>query len=454
MTQNKNDSILKDLLSAPLPASPDPQRIVLEILRRDRRRMRLLAALSILFWIVGITAMLLIVIGLNLPAIFRRVAAPSSLSYQMLEPMHSNQILPWAGGAIGVILLAVFFTALLISSSRQATLNRINMSLRLISEELKQIRQRGKSRGGGPPSHERQEEWENTLEAPMKKLISFLVVVAVLTIGLGVATVIGQSSYRAGADDATRLWRDGPKLAPFQAIRWRGQVPEVRVSDNWYGLISLNDISTDQLISFAQSVDQHDWRKRIQEDLPAVLILMGHPAGSTVKLTLKDLASGSTTTLERVPMTEENRTAIYQARVAVEDTAAKLWSDGPRVSAFQGVRWNSQTPQVNVNGKWYELVSFNDLSADQLISFSQQADPQDWKKRFEEDLPAVLILAGHEPGPAVNLKLKDLTTGQKQTMQNVPMTANNRRALMNAKLSANHSTGSVTQPVTDNGQIP
>ncbi len=369
MTQNKNDSVLKDLLSAPLPASPDPQRIVLEILRRDHQRMRLLAGLSILFWIVGIAAMLAVVIGLNFPAIFRRFAAPSSLSYQMLEPTPSNQILPWAGGAIGAIMLAVFFTALLISSSRQGTLNRINISLKLISEELKQLRQGGKSGGGGPSSHVGQGEWENISEAPMKKLISFLVVVAVLTIGLGVATVIGQSSYRAGADDATRLWRNGPRLAPFQAIRWRGQVPEVRVNDNWYELISLNDISADQLVSFAQSVDRQDWRMRIQEDLPAVLILMGHPAGSSVKLTLKDLVSGSITTLEHVPMTEENRAAIYQARVAGEDKAAKLWTDGPRVSAFQGVRWDGQTPQVNVNGKWYELVSFNDLSADQLISF-------------------------------------------------------------------------------------
>jgi len=279
----------------------------------------------------------------------------------------------------------------------------------------------------------------------MKKLISFLVIVAVLTIGLGVATVIGQSSYRAGADDATRLWRDGPKLAPFQAMRWSGQTPQVQVNDHWYELLSLNDLPADQLVSFAQSVDTNDWRKRIQEDLPAVLILMGHPAGPTVKLTLKDLASGSITTLDRVPMTAENRRALYEARVSAEEKASQLWTDGPRVSAFQGVRWSGLTPQVNVNGTWYELISLDDFSAEQLISFSQHADPQDWKKRFEEDLPAVLILAGHEPGPSVNLKLKDLATGQEQTMQNIPMTAENRRELMKAKFSSNRPT---TQPGT------
>jgi len=448
MTQNDSDSVLKDLLSAPLSPAPDPQRIVLEILRRDRRRMRLLAMLSVLFWIVGIGAMSLVVIGANFPAIFRRVATPSSLSssdYQMLEPANSNQILPWAGGAIGAMSLAVLFTALLISSSRQATLNRINISLKLISEELKQMRQGVQPGSGGPPPQAGQGEWEIISEAPMKKLISFLVIVAVLTIGLGVATVIGQSSYRAGADDATRLWRDGPKLAPFQAMRWSGQTPQVQVNDHWYELLSLNDLPADQLVSFAQSVDTNDWRKRIQEDLPAVLILMGHPAGPTVKLTLKDLASGSITTLDRVPMTAENRRALYEARVSAEEKASQLWTDGPRVSAFQGVRWSGLTPQVNVNGTWYELISLDDFSAEQLISFSQHADPQDWKKRFEEDLPAVLILAGHEPGPSVNLKLKDLATGQEQTMQNIPMTAENRRELMKAKFSSNRPT---TQPGT------
>jgi hypothetical protein len=179
-------------------------------------------------------------------------------------------------------------------------------------------------------------------------------------------------------------------------------------------------------------VDKDHWRMRIQEDLPAVLILMGHPAGPTVKLVVKDLSSGSVQTLEQVAMTEDNRRSLYEARISLEDKAEHLWSEGPRVSAFQGIRWDQMTPQVKVNGGWYELVAFNDLSPDRIISFAQTVDSTDWKKRFDEDLPSVLILMGHEAGPMVTLKLKDLVSGEVKTMQDVPMTAENRKAIMSS----------------------
>jgi hypothetical protein len=247
----------------------------------------------------------------------------------------------------------------------------------------------------------------------------------------------------ATADDAAQQWGDAPKVAPFQAVRWRDQVPEVRVNGTWYELVALNDLPAGQIITFAQSADTDNWHKRIEEDLPAVLILMGHKPGSMVKLSLKDLATGNMQTLERVPMTKENRRAIVEAKTSNSNAdPAKLWRDGPKLLPFQAVRWRNDVPEVLVNATWYELVSLNDLPADKIVTFAQSVDADHWQKRFEEDLPALLIIMKHEPGPTVTLKLKDLASGNVQVMEKVPMTAENRAAIWKAASPA------TTQPGT------
>jgi hypothetical protein len=51
-----------------------------------------------------------------------------------------HHIMPYVGGGVIALLLAALFTVLYVSSSRQATLTRINLSLMQMSEELKQMR--------------------------------------------------------------------------------------------------------------------------------------------------------------------------------------------------------------------------------------------------------------------------------------------------------------------------
>src|SRR5881392_1290217 len=75
----------------------------------------------------------------------------------------------------------------------------------------------------------------------------------------------------------------------------------------------------------------------------------------------------------------------------------RMWQGYPRLSPFNAVRWNEQTPEVRVNDSWYELVAMNDLTAEQIVSACQSLDRKDWRKRFEEDLVEVLSRSGHEP---------------------------------------------------------
>ena len=101
------------------------------------------------------------------------------------------------------------------------------------------------------------------------------------------------------------------------------------------------------------------------------------------------------------------------------------------MSPFRAVRWNGDAAEVQVNATWYQLLAVNDLSADQLITAAKSAD-REWQRRFEEDFVALLAYMGHEPGATVTLKLKDLAAQKEETLTDVPMTEENRRAVHRA----------------------
>lgn len=110
--------------------------------------------------------------------------------------------------------------------------------------------------------------------------------------------------------------RGYPKLSPFEAVRWRGSVPEVRVNGVWYELLSINGITCKEIVAFLKSVEKkEDWRqKRFEEDLVEVLTVMGHDPGTSATLKVRQLDSGQEKELKDVPMTEKNRNAIRDAR--------------------------------------------------------------------------------------------------------------------------------------------
>ena len=106
-----------------------------------------------------------------------------------------------------------------------------------------------------------------------------------------------------------------PKLAPFSAVRWKDATPQVRVnSDTWYELLELNDLKASKIVAFSKKTYDNLWQKRFEEDLVEVLSRMGHKPGDTVKLKLRDLKTEKTQVLDRVPMTKENRRALWKAR--------------------------------------------------------------------------------------------------------------------------------------------
>ncbi|MCA9138813.1 MAG: beta-lactamase family protein [Planctomycetales bacterium] len=100
------------------------------------------------------------------------------------------------------------------------------------------------------------------------------------------------------------------KVAPFTGVRWEGDRPIVRVSDQWSPLVSIDGIPIDRLMKFADDEFGSLARKRFAEDLVEVLSKYGHEPGWTVILVLEQ-ANGIVEE-KQVLMTKANRDQVWE----------------------------------------------------------------------------------------------------------------------------------------------
>lgn len=119
-------------------------------------------------------------------------------------------------------------------------------------------------------------------------------------------------------DESTREVQDPLKRSPFSAVRWEEFQPQVKVGEQWYRLVSFDEVPAEEIVAFSRQTYEDLWQKRFEEDLIELLIRMGHPPGDTVKLVVQPLESSETQVLEEVPLTAENREAIWEASQASE----------------------------------------------------------------------------------------------------------------------------------------
>jgi CubicO group peptidase (beta-lactamase class C family) len=147
--------------------------------------------------------------------------------------------------------------------------------------------------------------------SPRRMVVAGLWVAAILLIGVpGILYV----TYRLDQ----YLNQEYPKKSPFAAVRWQQAQPEVKVGDEWFKLVSLDDLPASEIVAFSQQTYGDLWQKRFEEDLVELLTRMGHPPDDTVTLVVQSLTSSETRTLDDVPMTTANRQAIRDAAEARE----------------------------------------------------------------------------------------------------------------------------------------
>jgi hypothetical protein len=319
MTQFDFNSSFRNLLSDPMPPAPDPRLIAFELFRRDQLRTRVLAALSLLFWLLGTAGIFLLTFALNRLVIDVRVESYRSAHPGMFFiPSTDMQVarltdfihhsLPYVEASVVALMLAALFTVALIFSSRQATLNRINISLMQISEQLRQMQ--------GPPGAPPQVTAAYSLPPALCRPNSGACLK--VAVGLALLLVLGVPLLKLAAiaiyhRQQITQWQGFPQLSPFQAVQWDGQTPHVKVGGKWYELVSMNGLPTLQIVSACQSLDPQLWQKRFEEDLIEVLTRSGHAPAATATLEVKDLDTGRIEMLREVPMTYENRQALWQA---------------------------------------------------------------------------------------------------------------------------------------------
>lgn len=110
-----------------------------------------------------------------------------------------------------------------------------------------------------------------------------------------------------------------PKLSPFEAVRWKDGKPEVMVAQRWYSPRTIGGLDAAKVVEFCNETYGNRAVKRFEEDLVQVLTLMGTKPGEKIDLDLTDLESGKAVSLRDVPMTKENRRAIWTAATERDD---------------------------------------------------------------------------------------------------------------------------------------
>ena len=144
---------LQDLMSR--YATPSrAQELSLELEARDRWRVRLVAAVTVLLWVGGIAGMLYMIVCFNrfiilyspLPPEPGTISArPDMQDWRAREEFMAKMALHHSLEAcmvtVPLLLLAALSTVWLVFSSRRATLNQIKVSLAALSQQLQEMRQ-------------------------------------------------------------------------------------------------------------------------------------------------------------------------------------------------------------------------------------------------------------------------------------------------------------------------
>lgn len=112
---------------------------------------------------------------------------------------------------------------------------------------------------------------------------------------------------------------DVPRLSPFTGLRWKGDVPEARVQDEWYRVVAIDGVPVEDILAHAKTAHGGRWQRRFAEDLVQLLTEMGRAPGPAVSLDLVHLASGEAVRLDAVKMTRKNRQALLEARRRAEE---------------------------------------------------------------------------------------------------------------------------------------
>ena len=151
MTDKELAKALLQLGSSELYSAPDALQLTQKILARDRRRVRLVAAVTLFFW-----AMSALVLFGFMFALIGMIGEIQQSGRPPADPLIAAiyKFLLVLAASLESLVLAFLCTIVLMFFSRRATLRQVNASLVLISSQLKELKRSpgqtpGSSSGSG-----------------------------------------------------------------------------------------------------------------------------------------------------------------------------------------------------------------------------------------------------------------------------------------------------------------
>jgi hypothetical protein len=147
MTEKDLRKGLLGLDAAAIASAPDARQITRRVLDRDRRRVRLVAALTVLLWVTAALGIVLVLCALLFvhPAMLqtrpRGASAADRERFEHVRLMILEKSTAVVAISVAVLSLAALGTVLLVFAAHAATIRRVNATLVEISEQLKRLRQ-------------------------------------------------------------------------------------------------------------------------------------------------------------------------------------------------------------------------------------------------------------------------------------------------------------------------
>jgi len=149
MTEKDLRKALLGLDATAIASVPDAQQITRRVLERDRRRVRLLAALTIFLWVTAALGIVLVLGALLVvhPAMLQTTRGGATAAererFEHVRLMMLEKATAVVAISVAVLALAALGTVFLVFAAHTATIRRVNATLVEISEQLKQMRQTG-----------------------------------------------------------------------------------------------------------------------------------------------------------------------------------------------------------------------------------------------------------------------------------------------------------------------
>ena len=206
-------------------------------------------------------------------------------------------------------------------------------------------------------------------------------------------------------------------------------------SDDWLEALGGGSILFGILLalySFIYYLNQLAVRMHLEprrRELSTLLASLGDEATSSEFAAVHDARSAQQPRIRRRSLLIAG---LCVAAVAALSVAAHFFGQEgvyPKRAPYSAIRWEGDKPVVRIGDEWLELVSIDGIAAEDIVAFSRRTYGNLWQKRFEEDLVDVLSRMGHEPDDSVRLVVRSLGSSETRTLEDVPMTEANRRAI-------------------------